>query len=239
MTLAMTVKAAAEEKAQSAEQKKKEAENLRLSLDKEIKAKAKEITVETRLSLEKTYDEKRKNLEKTYDKKNKDLEQSHNNRTAFYYGYLVTALLYGILVTVFTGVNNSFRSAFTNFFKVLYGLIKSALSAVIFVANKAALLGDMIPQPIVAWIVHWLVLIIVAVILGGIPLVLLFIGGATLLEKYFDDFADKISLWVALISLAVVVFFADMLAALPINLFLLLILSHAAYIAVRWFRQSR
>jgi len=76
--------------------------------------------------------------------------------------------------------------------------------------------------------------------LGGIPLVLLFIGGATLYGRYYDDFADTISLWVALISLAVVVFFADTLAAfLPINLVLLLILSHAVYIAARWFWQSR
>jgi len=110
---------------------------------------------------------------------------------------------------------------------------------VILAANKAALLGDIIPQSIVAGIVHWLIFIIVAVLLGGIPLVLLFIGGVTLYGKYSDDFADAVSLWVALISLAVVVFFADTLVALPINLVLLLILSHAVYIAARWFRESR
>ena len=100
----------------------------------------------------------------------------------------------------------------------------------------ASQLGDKIPQPVVATIVHYLLLI---VFVGGIGIgvgVLLFLGASKVFEFYTDDYADTLSLAVFLISLAVSVYFAEPIrAVIPINLLLLLILVHIVYVLIRWY----
>ena len=50
------------------------------------------------------------------------------------------------------------------------------------------------------------------------------------------DYADTMSLAVFLISLAVSVYFAELIrAVIPINLLLLLILVHIVYVLIRWY----
>ena len=51
-----------------------------------------------------------------------------------------------------------------------------------------------------------------------------------------EDYADTMSLAVFLISLAVSVYFAELIrAVIPINLLLLLILVHIVYVLIRWY----
>ena len=55
-------------------------------------------------------------------------------------------------------------------------------------------------------------------------------------EFYTEDYADTMSLAVFLISLAVSVYFAELIrAVIPINLLLLLILVHIVYVLIRWY----
>lgn len=64
-------------------------------------------------------------------------------------------------------------------------------------------LGDKIPQPVVATIAHYLLLI---VFVGGIAIgvgFLIFLGASKVFEFYTEDYADTMSLAVFLISLAV------------------------------------
>ena len=97
-------------------------------------------------------------------------------------------------------------------------------------------LGDKIPQPVVATIVHYLLLI---VFVGGIAIgvgFLIFLGASKVFEFYTEDYADTMSLAVFLISLAVSVYFAELIrAVIPINLLLLLILVHIVYVLIRWY----
>ena len=93
-------------------------------------------------------------------------------------------------------------------------------------------------KPIVANIVHWLLLILVLVVLCGSLGVLIIFCGVKLFTGYTEklEFADNWSLLVFLVSLALSIFFADELRAfLPINLLLLNILVHAGYVFVRWY----
>lgn len=100
----------------------------------------------------------------------------------------------------------------------------------------ASQLGDKIPQPVVATIVHYLLLI---VFVGGIAIgvgFLIFLGASKVFEFYTEDYADTMSLAVFLISLAVSVYFAEFIrAVIPINLLLLLILVHIVYVLIRWY----
>lgn len=120
------------------------------------------------------------------------------------------------------------------FFGVIWSFIRLCADKVFQVAKWAAQVGDMIPQPTVSAIVHWLIQIILVVgVAVGVGF-LLFIGGEKLYSGYKEHFADQISLAELLISFAVVVFFAEPIReALPVNLLLLLLICHGACMGIR------
>ena len=155
------------------------------------------------------------------------------------------SLAYGVLCTVFTAVRSErFVSDFKTFFITIWAFLSTALEKLLQLAKWASQLGDKIPQETVAFIVHWLILIAVVVLVGGGAILLLFIGVEWVYQNYKSDYADTTSLAVALASLAISVFFAEPIrAVIPINLLLLLIITHVLYVGVRWFikgyRESR
>lgn len=167
--------------------------------------------------------------------KMKTIEKQYKAKIAGYEGFMMGSLLYGTLCTLFTAVRSrAFISDFKTFFQVIWDLLRLCAEGVVYGAEWAARLGDMIPQPIIAAIVRWLIQIVVgaAVVVGAGYL--LFVITRKLYEGYKENFADKISLAEILISFAVTVFFAESLQSfLPINLFLLLILTHVLYIGIR------
>lgn len=139
--------------------------------------------------------------------------------------------------TVFTAVRSeAFVSDFKTFFMVIWQFIVNAFQLLLKGGQWASQLGDKIPQPVVATIVHYLLLI---VFVGGIAIgvgFLIFLGASKVFEFYTEDYADTMSLAVFLISLAVSVYFAEPIrAVIPINLLLLLILVHIVYVLIRWY----
>lgn len=76
------------------------------------------------------------------------------------------------------------------------------------------------------------ILIVVAVISFGIIGLVVFFGGKAILKLYQEYCYDEISLLVALVSVAVLVWFAELM---PLNIVLMLVLSHIAYIGIRWY----
>lgn len=180
-----------------------------------------------------------------YDNRRKSLESAYKGKRMALDGVFLGSLAYGVLCTIFTAVRSEcFVSDFKAFFGTIWAFLLTALEKLLQLANWASQVGDMIPQEIVAFIVHWLVLIAVVVLVGGGAVVLLLIGGAKVYTFYAEDYADTTSLAVALASLAVSVFFAEPIrAVIPINLLLLLIITHVLYVGVRWYikgyRQSR
>lgn len=171
-----------------------------------------------------------------YESKRKSLESAYKGKEMALDGVFFGSLLYGVLTTVFTAVRSEvFVSDFKTFFSTIWSFLLTVLEKLLGLAEWASQLGDKIPQPIVAVIVHWLILIVVLLLVGGGVVVLLFIGIFKVFEFYTEDYADTTSLAVALVSLAVSVFFAEPIrVVVPINLLLLLILTHAVYIGVRW-----
>lgn len=180
-----------------------------------------------------------------YDSRRKSLETAYKGKEIALDGAFLGSLAYGVLCTIFTAVRSEcFVSDFKAFFSTIWAFLLTALEKLLQLAKWASQLGDMIPQPIVATIVHWLILIAVVVLVGGGAVLLLFFGADWVYQNYKSDYADTTSLAVALASLAVIVFFAEPIrAVLPINLLLLLIITHVLYVGVRWYikgyRQSR
>lgn len=180
-----------------------------------------------------------------YNSRRKSLESAYQGKRIALDGVFFGSLAYGVLCTVFTAVRSErFVSDFKAFFGTIWTFLLTALEKLLQLAKWASQIGDKIPQEIVAFIVHWLILIAVVVLVGGGAVLLLFFGADWVYQNYKSDYADTTSLAVALASLAVIVFFAEPIrAVLPINLLLLLIITHVLYVGVRWYikgyRQSR
>lgn len=167
----------------------------------------------------------------------KELDRKFKAQTASYDSFLLGLLLYGVLSTVFTAVRSeAFVSDFKTFFMVIWQFIVNVFQLLLKGGQWASQLGDKIPQPVVATIVHYLLLI---VFVGGIAIgvgFLIFLGASKVFEFYTEDYADTMSLAVFLISLAVSVYFAEPIrVVIPINLLLLLILVHIVYVLIRWY----
>lgn len=172
-----------------------------------------------------------------YLEQKKELDRKFKAQTASYDSFLLGLLLYGVLSTVFTAVRSeAFVSDFKTFFMVIWQFIVNVFQLLLKGGQLASQLGDKIPQPVVATIVHYLLLI---VFVGGIAIgvgFLIFLGASKVFEFYTEDYADTMSLAVFLISLAVSVYFAEFIrAVIPINLLLLLILVHIVYVLIRWY----
>ena len=180
-----------------------------------------------------------------YNSRRKSLESAYQGKRIALDGVFFGSLAYGVLCTVFTAVRSErFVSDFKAFFGTIWAFLLTALEKLLQLAKWASQIGDKIPQEIVAFIVHWFVLIAVVVLVGGGAILLLFIGVEWVYQNYKSDYADTTSLAVALASLAISVFFAEPIrAVIPINLLLLLIITHVLYVGVRWFikgyRESR
>lgn len=172
-----------------------------------------------------------------YQSRKKELDSKFKAQSLSYDGFVLGLLLYGVLITVFTAIRSEqFVSDFKAFFIAIWQFIVNAFQLLLKGGQWASQLGDKIPQPVVATIVHYLLLI---VFVGGIGIgvgVLIFLGASKVFEFYTDDYADTLSLAVFLISLAVSVYFAEPIrAVIPINLLLLLILVHIVYVLIRWY----
>lgn len=189
----------------------------------------------------------RDEAKKMYHSKEKSLKSAYKAKETALEGAFFGSLAYGVLVTVLTAIRSkAFLSDFEGFFVAIWGFITAFGDFALKTANWASQLGDMIPQPIVAVIVHWLLLILVLLLLCGGLGVLVCIGGVKLFTGYTEklEFADDWSLLVFLVSLALSIFFADEIrAVVSINLLLLNILVHALYVLIRWYvkgcRESR
>ena len=118
------------------------------------------------------------------------LESQYKAKTAGYEGVMLGSLLYGTLCTLFAAARSeTFISDFKAFFGVIWSFIRLCADKVFQVAKWAAQVGDMIPQPTVSAIVHWLIQIILVVgVAVGVGF-LLFIGGEKLYSGYKEHFA--------------------------------------------------
>ena len=175
-------------------------------------------------------------LEKDYKAKNKALNDKYDKMTAGYKGRYYMALYYGIVVTVLMAVlSEVFRNEVAVFFTTLFDGLCTIGQGLVDLGGLVAKLGDMIPQETVAFIVHWLLQIIVTV--GAVAgLMFLIVWGISKFIAFFKEhYADELTVAVMLMALAIIVIGADYVAMLPVNLILLYILVFIGYLVVRAF----
>lgn len=215
-----------EKKIASANYRERQASTLEANLSHQADERAQKLA-----------ENKLKDLQGEYEARQKLLDSKFKAQTASYDSFLLGLLLYGGLATAFTAVRSeAFVSDFKAFFTAIWQFIVNEIQLLLKGGQWASQLGDKIPQPVVATIVHYLLLIL---FVGGIGIgvvMLIYRGAKKVFKFYTDGYADTLSLAVFLTSLAVSVYFAEPISSvIPINLLFLLILVHIVYVLIRWY----
>ena len=218
-----------ERKIASAEYRERQASTLEANLSHQADTRAQKLA-----------ENKLKALQGEYEAKKRSLDSEYKTLTVGYEGFLLGCLLYGVLVTLFTAVRSeAFISDFKTFFITIWHFIVWLVESLVSLGEWASQLGDMIPQPIVAFIVHWLLWILACIGLGIGIVILLLTGFFKWLEWFKENQADLVALSVFLVSLALIIFFAEVFKAfLPVNLLLLLLLVQIATMGIRAYIQA-
>lgn len=218
-----------ERKIASAEYRERQASTLEANLSHQADTRAQKLA-----------ENKLKALQGEYEAKKRSLDSEYKTLTVGYEGFLLGCLLYGVLVTLFTAVRSeAFISDFKTFFITIWHFIVNAFQLLLKGGQWASQLGDKIPQPVVATIVHWLLWILACIGLGIVIVIFVLTGFFKWLEWFKENQADLVALSVFLVSLALIIFFAEVFKAfLPVNLLLLLLLVQIVTMGIRAYIQA-
>lgn len=170
-----------------------------------------------------------------YEHQRNGLEKKYRSKTVGFDAMLIVLLWYAIVTTVFAAMRSGiFLGDFTAFFEVLWNGIRQSCKWIVGVAKALAQVGDRIPNEMIAIIVHWLLFIIVIAGVAGVIGVLIVIVEKKVTKAYRENCWDVISVGMAVIGLAVAVYFGDWIKALvKLNLVALLLLVQAVYVGIR------
>jgi len=219
--------------------------------DTEINSKAEKLVKDKISSLEMQYDNKNFALKRQYEndnsrmiqhykKKMSELNAKYHTMVAGYRGVVYFTLFYSILTTIITAYKtDAFAKDVVTFIMAIKNGVIAIGKWISGAAAFVARLGDMIPQVVLATIVHWILVIgVCGAIIGGIGWLLLILGRKYI--KFFKDKqADEISIFVGLMTLAIVVFASDYIKSiLSINLIGLMIVVFVGYTVVRGIIQA-
>ncbi len=210
------------------------------NLNKEITTKAASMIANQISKLERDYKNKNHRMERDYNDKLTRVKDKYRNMIISYKGMVFFTLFYGIISTVITAWKTDvFRSDIIEFFQTMYSVILHIIGWINSIATFGSKLGDLIPQPILAMITHWIIIVaIYIVIFIAIGWIVSRIG-----KKYIYFFkkkqADEISVFVVLLTLIIVVFMSEYInSIISINLFYIVLLVFATYSSIRGAIQS-
>ena len=165
----------------------------------------------------------------------KKLDKAHIARESLWHGVWFGALIYAAILTLFDCLQSqAFRNDFKAFFVAIWTAICFVGEKLISGAKFLANLTQGIPTETAAAIVWWVVVVLVValaviVVCGGLLWLFAFLA-----TQYYEKVADGIALWVFLVSVTLVVSWADAIRSVAdVNLLLLIIIVHAAYAAIR------
>lgn len=207
-----------------------------------IKSKAEALISQAETTIKSQNELIMQKAEEMYQRKKTSLKTAYKSKEMALEGSFFVTIIYGVLITLFTAVRSKvFVSDFKSFVMAIWNVLQVLFGFTLKVSKQVAQLGDMIQQPILATIVHWVLLIVVMVLMCGGLGVLIIGGSISAFNGYTKklEFADVWSLFMFLVILGLSVFFADEIRAfVPINLLLLNVMMHAIYVFMRWYNQE-
>ena len=169
------------------------------------------------------------------DNRKSQLEKKYKNMTIGYESILFLLAWYSITTTLFTTILSPvFLNDCITFFGALGKGMGSLFREFVIGADSFGQLSNGIQNSIISGMVYWLIAGVVMGILFAIT-GLLIIGIGYQVGKIYRKYCwDILSIIVAITSTAIVIYFGEWIKnAIPINLMVLLLLSHVIYIGIR------
>ena len=188
----------------------------------------------TKTSLKRKYEEIAEEQNDSYKHRMKMLEHEYKTQTERLYGLTFGGILYSFLATIFTAINSPrFSDDILDVCKFIGGFFSALWENASLPASAAWSLNEKIPFAVIDVIIPGLLAVLgfLAIFLGVLALVGFGLYKAG--KFYTDHFADSLSVLVALLSLATLVWFADYLSFITWNLIVVFIIIHAVYIIIR------
>ena len=197
-----------------------------------------EVAVEKKVPYEKCENCDRTAYQKAKEKcdnRKIQLEKKYKNMTAGYESLMFLLAWYSIATTLFTAILSPvFLNDCITFFGTIGKGIVSLIQEFVTGADSFGQLSNRIPNSIVSGVVYWL---IAAIVMGILFLItgLLIVGIGYQVGKIYRKYCwDIISVMMALMSIAIAIYFGEWIkSGIPINLIALLLLVHLAYIGIR------
>ncbi len=197
-----------------------------------------EVAVETKVPYEKCENCDRTAYQKAKEKcdnRKIQLEKKYKNMTTGYESILFLLAWYSIATTLFTAILSPvFLNDCITFFGTIGKGMVSLFREFVTGADSFGQLSNGISNSIVSGIVYWL---IAAIVMGILFIItgFLIIGIGYQMGKICRKYCwDIISIMVAIMSTAIVIYFGEWIKSIiPINLIVLLFLVHVIYIGIR------
>ena len=169
------------------------------------------------------------------DNRKSQLEKKYKNMTTGYESILFLLAWYSITITLFTAILSPvFLNDCITFFGVLGKGMGSLFREFVIGADSFGQLSSGIPNRILSGLMYWL---IVAIVMGILFIIigLLIVGIGYQVGKIYRKYCwDIISIMMAIMSTAIVIYFGEWIkSVIPINLIVLLLLVHVVYIGIR------
>ena len=181
------------------------------------------------------YAETHQKIVKVPVKENVLYEKCRKCHKGLYDTALVGFVAYSLLVTSFVAVKSKmFVNDVGTFFVEAWKVIKRFVMWLVGGAKWAAQVVEGIQNEALADVLYWLiVVVIVAGVIGGIGFGV-YVGVRKAREIYLECCWDRVSIMLATISLAIVVYFGEEIrAVVPVNLVVMMLITQGVYIGVR------
>ena len=197
-----------------------------------------EVSVEKKVPYEKCENCDRTAYQKAKEKcdnRKIQLEKKYKNMTATYESALFLLAWYSTATTLFNAI---FSPVFFNDFIIFFGTIGKGIVNLFqeFVtgADSFGQLSNGISNSIFSGIVYWLIVVILMGTLFIITGLIIVWIGYQVVKIYRKYCWDIISIMMAIMSTAIVIYFGEWIkAVIPLNLIALLFLVHVVYIGIR------
>ena len=170
-----------------------------------------------------------------YEHQRNGLEKTYKVKTVAFDTMIVVLWWYAIVTTIFAAMRlETFLGDFSAFVDTVWNGICQSGKWIVDVGNALAQVGDRIPNDTMAIVAHWLLFVIVIVGAAVAVGVLMVIAEKKVSKVYRENYWDVISVGVAVTSVALVVYFGDLIKDfVKMNLVVILLLVQAVYVGIR------
>ena len=175
-----------------------------------------------------------------YDTQREKLAGRYKAKTAMYEALMFLLIWYSVSTTLFQMIQSKvFIFDCRIFFDAIVTFTQTIADWVVMTGKNVAQISNGISNPVVARIIYWLIRILICGgCLVGAGILLAFIG-IKIAGLYKKCCWDMITILVILISMAIAIYFGDLInTVLPINLLFLLLLVQSVYVTIRWYAKE-